>query len=310
MARKKKTKSAILPGNFVDPTGVDRLERGAIKEFSHRMKQAGKAYSQIINRIPASPSVNKRYTFDLDQTLLSMLLNNASIMVDEILGASNERDFWFWNNYVKPAYQRGTAQEFANLSQQFDVYAAGQVSLDAVLMSDPYLRRLVLVRSRVFEEMKNLSAGVKADLSRILTDGMGRGQSPAEVAKRIAKQAGLETSRAKRIARTEITTALRRARWDEADDAKERYGTQTKLMHISALSPTTRITHAHRHAHLYTSDEVRDWYAIDANSINCKCSQISVRVDDDGNPVNNTVMIRAKKIYNDLKSRGYKWAEG
>lgn len=167
---KKKAKSPILPSNLKDPTGADRLERGAMSEFARRMKRIGKAYNDILERIPVSPSVNQRYTFDLDSTQLSMLLSNASLLVDEILGADNETGFWFWADYVNPAYQRGTAQEFANLAQQSAVYAAGQESVSAILLSEPYRRRLILVRARTFEEMKNLSADVKADMARILAD--------------------------------------------------------------------------------------------------------------------------------------------
>jgi hypothetical protein len=47
------------------------------------MKRIGKAYNDILERIPVSPSVNQRYTFDLDSTQLSMLLSNASLLVDE-----------------------------------------------------------------------------------------------------------------------------------------------------------------------------------------------------------------------------------
>lgn len=99
---KKKAKSPILPGNLKDPTGADRLERGAMNEFARRMKRIGKAYKDILDRIPASPSVNQRYTFELDSTQLSMLLSNASLLVDEILGADNETGFWFWTDYVNP----------------------------------------------------------------------------------------------------------------------------------------------------------------------------------------------------------------
>lgn len=53
----KKAKSAILPSNKQDPTGVDRLERGAMRDFSKRMKLITKGYIQILNRIPASPAV-------------------------------------------------------------------------------------------------------------------------------------------------------------------------------------------------------------------------------------------------------------
>lgn len=173
---KRKTKPPILPGNLNDPNGADRLERGAINEFGKRIRRIATAYQDILDRIPASPAVNLRYAFDLDTSLLSMLLSNASVMVDEILFGDSETDFWFWRDYVRQGYQRGTAQEFASLSQQSPVYAAGRESLQQLLLSDTYQRRLLLVRTRVFEEMKNLSARMKSDMARILTDGMGRGR--------------------------------------------------------------------------------------------------------------------------------------
>jgi hypothetical protein len=53
---------------------------------NERVRQANEANWQgvqgILDRIPASPSVNQR-TFDLDSTQLSMLLSNASLLVDE-----------------------------------------------------------------------------------------------------------------------------------------------------------------------------------------------------------------------------------
>lgn len=302
--RKKKTRPPILPGNLSDPTGVDRLERGAINEFARRMKKVAKVYQSILDRIPASPAVNQRYTFDLDTTLLSMLLNNASAFIDEILYGNSDTDFWLWSDYVKPAYQRGTAQEFASLSQQSPVYAAGQESLEQVLLSEPYRRRLSLQRARTFEEMKGLSAQMKTDMARILTDGLGRGQNPLDIAERLNEQIGIEQRRANRIARTEITTALRRARWDEADEATEQFGIITRLLHLSALSPTTRREHALRHGHLYTTEEVREWYSINGNAINCKCSQVSVLVDGDGKPLNPNIIEMAKKRLEKAQSVG------
>ncbi len=256
---KRIIKPPILPGNLSDPTGADRLERGAMNELSRRIKRIAKAYQSILDRIPASPAVNLRYTFDLDTSLLSMLLENASALVDEILYCGNESNFWFWRDYVNQAYQRGTAQEFASLSQQSTVYAAGRESFQQLLLSEPYQRRLLLVRTRVFEEMKNLSARTKSDMARILTDGIGRGQNPRDIAKRLTEQTGMEIGRAKRIARTEITTALRRARWDESDEAEAQYG------------------------------------IVDGNAINCKCTQVAVLVDADGRPLNPNVIDMAKK---------------
>mgnify|MGYP003579840847 CR=1 FL=1 len=115
---------------------------------------------------------------------------------------------------------------------------------------------------------------------------------------------GMETRRANKIARTEVPMALRRARWDEKDQAAEDYGVQSKLMHMSALSPTTRATHAARHAKLFTSDQVRDWYSQDGNAINCKSSQVEELVDNAGKALVPAIQERARKNYQVMKAKG------
>ena len=157
--------------------------------------------------------------------------------------------------------------------------------------------------------MKGLTADVKRDMARVLTDGVGRGLNPRDIARNLTDQTGIEKRRANRIARTEVTTALRRAKWDEDQEANDLYGLKTLLVHISALSPTTRHTHAVRHAHLYTNEEVRDWYSKDANSINCKCTQQSVLVDEEGKPIYPDTITKLKQEYKTMQARGYAWAE-
>lgn len=274
------------------------------------MRRVRRAYLDALNQIPVEPAVNKRYSFQLDQYLLQSLLGSLDIEVDAILfGSNGGNGTWLFEAYVGVAYQRGTSQEFSNLAQQSPAYKAGRESLGNIIRSEPYRRRIALVRSRVFEEMKGLSAGVKADMSRVLTDGVGRGLNPRDIARGLTEQAGIEERRAHKIARTEVTTALRRARWDEADDAEQEYGLSTKEMHLSALSPTTRATHAARHGHLYERDAVRDWWARDGNSVNCKCSTTSVLVGDDGKPLVPGIQRRAMQTKEKMEARGYAWAK-
>lgn len=287
---KKTPKPPILPGNNKDPTGIDRLERGAMKEFARRMKKVGNAYAAALERFPATLAVNARYEYQLDPVLLTMTLNDASILVDAVLLEGDQSNNWFTELYVETAVIRGTAQTFANLTQQSSVYAADRESLQALLMSEPYQRRMELVYARTFEEMKGLTATTKRNMARVLTDGIGRGLNPREVARNLREQVGIETRRANTIARTEMTGALRRARWDEATEAREALGLRIMLLHYSALSPTTRQSHAIRHSHLYTVEAVREWYSIGANAINCKCSQVETLVDEKGNPLNPKVI--------------------
>ncbi|KNC11580.1 SPP1 gp7 family phage head morphogenesis protein [Pantoea sp. RIT-PI-b] len=303
MAKRTTTpKPAILPSNKQDPTGIDRLERKAMKDFASRMKRIGKAYIAALERFPAILVVNASYEYQIDPLILTMTLNDASVLTDSILLKGEQSHHWFTETYVEAAAVRGTAQAFANLSQQSATYLADRQSLQSLLLSEPYQRRMSLVYAREFEEMKGLSAETKRNMARVLTDGMGRGLHPSVVARNLRNQVGIESRRANTIARTELTTALRRARWDEADEAKKNLGLNIRLMHFSALSPTTRQSHAFRHAHIYTVEEVRAWYATGANAINCKCSQVEVLVDAKGNPVNSKVVEMAQKEFRQWKS--------
>ncbi|MFP4864181.1 phage minor head protein [Providencia rettgeri] len=305
----QKIRTAIRAGTKADPTAVDKLERGAMKAFAKRIKKVSQGYIQLLNRIPSEPVVNKKYQFDLDPNYLSIILRDGELMVDEVLLQGGEFNNFFFNEYVSTAYERGTAQEYANLAQQSTVYAATQQSVATILLSKPYQLRMALVRARVFEEMKGLSAQVKADMARILTDGIARGLNPREVARNLNEQSDIEIRRANRVARTEITTALRRARMDEADEASEVLNLETRQVHISALSPTTRPNHASRHGKIFTTDEQRDWWAVDGNSINCKCSTVTILTDKEGRPYNDTLLNKLKEEKEAMKERGYQWAE-
>jgi len=268
------------------------------------------SYKAALVRIPVEPAVNRRYKFELDQTLLSFLLGELDRTVDSTIFGDMEGNLWFFDQFVEVSARRGAAQAFANLSQQSPAYKAGRESVQNILRSQAYRRRMALVRARVFEEMKGLAADVKTDMARVLTDGVGRGLNPREIAQNLTDQAGIETRRAHKVARTEVTTALRRARWDETEDAQEEFGLQTRELHLSALSATTRKSHAARHGRLYTVDQVRDWWSKNGNSINCKCSTTSVMVDKDGNPIVAAIVDRARRTKKAMKARGYAWAKG
>lgn len=299
----KNPRPPILPRSQEDPTGVDRLERGAMREFKVRLRKIARGYARILDRIPVEPAVNKRYAFRLDAASLLALLEEGGSIVDSILMEGGERNLWLFESFVSVAYQRGTAQEFASLAQQSPAYKAGQENLLNLLRSEPYQRRLMLIRAREFEEMQGIAGQVKADMSRVLTDGLGRGLNPRDIARNLVEQAKIEEGRANRIARTEVTTALRRARMDESDEAQERYGLRMMQMHMSALLPTTRRTHAQRHAKLFTTDEQRDWWAEGANSINCRCSTVSVLVDEKGEPLVPAIQARARATYEKMADR-------
>ena len=92
----KKTKPPILPRNYQDPTGADALERRAMKDFARRMNKIGKAYKAALDKIPSSLAVNARYEYQLNPTLLSIILSDASYLVDQVLLEGGDYDLWFY----------------------------------------------------------------------------------------------------------------------------------------------------------------------------------------------------------------------
>lgn len=201
-----------------------------------------------------------------------------------------------------PAYEKGSGAAWRNLGVQSTEYAALRPTLTSLLQSAPYQNRIGLIRAREFELMKGLSANVKQGLSQQLTAGLAQGIGPREIAKNITAQTGIEERRAERIARTEVNQALRTARMDETQDASSRLGIRVKVMHLSALSPTTRATHAARSGQLYTVQESRDFFASGSEAINCKCSTSEVMVDEKGQPL-------SKGLVDRVRAASEKWKE-
>lgn len=297
-------RAPILPTNMGDPTGTDAKERQAMKEFARRIDQCTRAYLDLLDQIEFTTVTTNaiRYEFRTLPAILNQLLETTSNLIDTILGADRVRN-WFTIGYVLPSYEKGAAQAWRNLGVQSAEYAALRPTLETILLSEPYQARIGLIRAREFELMKGLSASVKSTMSQQLTAGLVQGIGPREISKNLQAQAGIEKRRANMIARTEINQALRTARLDETQDAAQRLQIKVKVLHISALSPTTRATHAARSGHLFTVQEERDWYAEDGNAINCKCSTSEALVDDNGQPVSKNLVDRLQKAATDWEAK-------
>lgn len=282
----------LLPRNIKDPTGQDARERKAIADFERRVKRAHSNIKALLERqtyrvltLNAAQETFKKYEFNVDEFAMDNIAADIARYIDAALLDGGARDLWFLKEYVQPAYQQGTGQAHINLATQAESYAVSRPTLEVVLMSPAYVKRLAYVKAREFENMKGFTSGMTSRVSRVLMDGMAGGQNPKVIARALADELDGDLVRARRIARTEINTALRRARLDEADDATETLGIKTMMMQLSALSATTRLSHALRHSKLYTTAQVRVWMATSPNSINCKCTFVEVLVDDKGKPI-------------------------
>ena len=128
-----------------------------------------------------------------------------------------------------------------------------------------------------------------------IRDSVEDGLNPRDVARDIRQRFGISERRAERIARTEVGSALRRATRDENQDARERLGINTQLLWLSALSSTTRRSHASKHSQVLSAQDVAEFYSQGGESVNCKCSQVSVLIDDNGRPILGPLESRLEK---------------
>lgn len=234
-----------------------------------------------------------KFIYDMSAQELADLLEAVQGILDDYLLEGGEQNLWAMD-YVVAEAQRGTLEAFNNLSQQSQVYAS-QTTLQQLLSSPGYLNQISAARLTTFSDWKVISDTARGDLTNIITDAVARGVNPRETASVISKRLDVSMSKAKNIAQTEQVGALREAQWNETDWASERLGLNTGLLHLSALKPTTRTTHAFWHGKVRTVQEVRDWYAVDGNKYHCYCGQIPVLLNDDGSIFNEGLADKLKK---------------
>ncbi|HDF8567985.1 TPA: phage head morphogenesis protein [Enterobacter hormaechei subsp. hoffmannii] len=304
----QKPKSPVIPRSKVDPTmsrkSVSKMERD-IEDRYYAIKLALKALfdQRLTGREREVNSHNwhflyhnhgedmrlyqvnaGKFIYDMTPQELADLLEAVQGILDDYLLDGGEQSLWAMD-YVVAEAQRGTLEAFNNLSQQSQVYAS-QTTLQQLLSSPGHLNQVSAARLTTFSDWKVISDTARGDLTNIITDAVARGVNPRETASVISKRLDVSMSKAKTIAQTEQVGALRQAQWNETDWAADRLGLNTGLLHLSALKPTTRTTHAFWHGKVRTVQEVRDWYAVDGNKYHCYCSQIPVLLNDDGSIFN------------------------
>jgi SPP1 gp7 family putative phage head morphogenesis protein len=242
----------------------------------------------LCNNEGAEPSLYQvnagKFIYDMTAAELADLLQVVQSILDDELLDGGSQNLWAMD-YVIAEYDRGTLNAFTNLSVQSQVYAS-QTTLQQLLSSPGHLNQVAVARLTTFSDWKVISDTARGDLTGIITDAVARGVNPRETASVISKRLDVSMSKAKTIAQTEQVGTLRQAQWNETDWAADRLGLNTGLMWLSALKPTTRSWHASRHGKVYTTEEVRDFYAENGNRYNCYCSQIPVLLNDDGSIFN------------------------
>jgi SPP1 gp7 family putative phage head morphogenesis protein len=307
----------IVPRNKADPTQSSRQVSRMFRDIEERyltikrrlkelfdMRLTGRqqetngkrSWMMCINSgsDPSLYQVNAgTYIYDMTAAQLADLLQVVQTILDDSLLDGGSQNLWALG-YVAAEYERGTLAAFTNLSVQSPVYES-QTTLQQLLSSPAYQNQIASAYISTYSDWKGISDTARADLANIIADSIGRGVNPRETASIVSKRLDVSMAKAKTIAQTEQVGALRQAQWNETDWAADRLGLNTGLMWLSALKPTTRLWHASRHGKVYTTEEVRDFYAENGNRYNCYCSQIPALLNDDGSIFNEGLADKLKK---------------
>lgn len=266
-------RNPVIPGNARDRTGTAGILRRAGAAIRRRYAGLLRDVRAIVEAIPTyrtndsrsapvlysmTPEQLRRIAEELDAAIKLWLMSDAG---------AGEWLFW-WDAFEAEAMHLGTAQSSANLTALAPAYAAAR-PLQAVLYSEAYINRLAAAKFKSYEHWTGTAASVRAELAGLIGQAVVEGKSPVDAARDIAERLGVSRSRALNWAQTDITDALRQARWAESEAAERELGIKTGLLWTSALIPTTRPHHAARNGRVYGVEEVKAFYAQGGNRYNC-----------------------------------------
>lgn len=288
MRPKPPVRNPVIPGTPSDRTGTGGILRRARAEIRKRFAAIEADVLAAFDRIPFYAVNDLRgpvVRYGITPQALAAIAEELQATLARWLSEGRDAQFMFWwDRYVEESTQLGTAQTASNLANLSATYAASR-SLEQIIYSDAYRNRLAMAKFKSYEHWTGLAAEQRADLAQVIGQAVADGMNPKVARGLIRDRLGVGMAKALAYAQTDVTDSLRMARAAEADAAEAELGLRLLLLWTSALLPTTRPWHARRNGKVYTSAEVRAFYAERGNRYNCHCATTECLVDDDGRPM-------------------------
>ncbi len=307
-----------------DPTGQNKARNKGTRALTVRLNRAQAQIKAMFREIPRQRRTQTKIVnaetavYDYQQTAAEQ-----QALSDEIFAALNDELLesqdrmppdWYWKDNIEQPYRQGTAEEINRTNQLITAaIVAGlitdpfvsTVEIEQVLTSRQYIKTINSVYVSNFQQIKTLSDRTSAQVIRQINAGIQAGDTPTVIAKAITERFDVAKSSAQRIAETEINKAYNDSKINAVDVMAQRTGLRAGVIHISALTPTTRANHAARHGNAYTTADQQQWWNAGSNRINCLCSTISVLIDAKGNVIQSETQkdIKAERSFFDAPDK-------
>lgn len=277
-----------------DPTGQAKTRRKAIRPYRARLKQAERKVLDLIAQIPTDRRVIKvnadKVVYDWLITPEQLADTRARIALEiqaemEVL-ADKPPQQWYGEPEMEQAARAGTLEATNTLNRNIAALAAGGFlvrglkpqPVDAFgMLSAPQVRNglkrnILTLYTSVKAVAERLTGRVSNNVIKATTSRL----SPRALRKEVRSSFDIARNEIKRSVDTSINQAYTDGIQDAAVVVAEQTDTTAKVMHISALTSTTRAHHAARHRKVYTVEEQEAWWDEGANRISCKCSVLPV----------------------------------
>lgn len=279
-----------IPVSKEDPVGASRRLSKVNKEIEARYKRLKYSVIELFQTIPVV-AVNAQdaygYRYDFSAIRAAMFNESLQQLIDEILlddtKPMNAGQFWM-SIEVADAYASGTVEAQQQLAAMSALYAERRTITD-IIYSAPYLQRLAIANAATYSDWVGLSDAARSDLSSIIMNAIATGSNPRDIEDTISQRIDVSKSKARNIAQSEITGTLRKSQADEVQESKVLLGMNSALFWISALLPTTRMTHAARSGRSFSPEECEEFYSRDGNKWRCHCGLTPCMLDEKGNVI-------------------------
>lgn len=285
----------------LDPTGQARNRRRGANRLRSRLSSSERKIKSLFRAIPRERSKKTRisnneqtafYTYQITDQELERLSAEIQFILNRALLESQSDQVpldWYWKEDVEPPYRQGSMQESMRLEQLVSaaviagaISATVTLSPEQVVLSDPYRAALNRVYVENFQSIQTLSQRTASQVMQRITSGIDSRKTPTNIVADISDRFNVARSSADRTADTSINKAYNDGRTNTVSQLEEISGLRAGLIHISALTPTTRSSHAARHGNAYSVADQEQWWDTGANRRNCKCSTRSVLIDRQG----------------------------
>lgn len=209
----------------------------------------------------------------------------------------SEKDKDEWQAYAEAGWKKGAGRAWDDANQKKlrkrkpelftpekqdelkGFYAGSKDEFLRSAFSQPVsVERIQVLASRTFDDLKNVTDDMTARLSRTLTDGLARGDSPLDVAKDLAEDLDISRGRAETIARTEIIRAHAEGQLDSLKNmGVKQVGVEVEL--LATDDDRTCPECESLEGAIYDIDEARGVIPVHPS---CRCSWTPANVGENG----------------------------